>query len=136
MHEAYLRLVGSPQTQWRDRVHFFRLAARAMRQILVDHARARTAAKRGGLQRRITLEEAVDAGQMKADHLLALDGALDRLTDEHPRESEVVELKFFGGLNVAEISQLLEVSEKTVLRDWQFARLWLSRQLSDASQAA
>jgi RNA polymerase sigma factor (TIGR02999 family) len=130
VHEAYLRMVDSKKTDWRNRLHFYRVAARAMRQILIDHARAHNAAKRGGLQQKLSLEEAGELATKNAVELVALNSALENLTENHPRESEVVELKFFGGLDTKEISEVLQVSEKTVLRDWNFAKLWLCRKLS------
>jgi RNA polymerase sigma factor (TIGR02999 family) len=130
VHEAFLRMVDTRKTNWRSRLHFYRVAARAMRQILIDHARAHNAAKRGGLQQKLSLEEAGQLATKNAVELVALNSALENLTENHPRESEVVELKFFGGLNTREISEVLQVSEKTVLRDWNFAKLWLCRKLS------
>lgn len=130
VHEAYLRMVDTKKSNWRNRLHFYRVAARAMRQILIDHARAHNAAKRGGLHQKLSLEEAGALATRNAVELVALNSALENLTESHPRESEVVELKFFGGLNTKEISELLQVSEKTVLRDWNFAKLWLCRRLS------
>jgi RNA polymerase sigma factor (TIGR02999 family) len=129
VHEAYLRMVDAKDTNWRNRAHFYRVAARAMRQILIDHARAHHAAKRGGLLQKLSLEEAGELATKSAVELVALNGALENLTQSHPRESEVVELKFFGGLDTKEISMVLQVSEKTVLRDWNFAKLWLCRKL-------
>jgi RNA polymerase sigma-70 factor, ECF subfamily len=130
VHEAYLQLVDDKKVTWKDRAHFYGIAARLMRQILIQHARAHHAAKRGGSeQQKLSLEE---AGGLSADcavELLALDDALADLTKIYPRKSKVVELKFFGGMEAKQISQVLQVSEKTVLRDWNFARLWLSREL-------
>ena len=133
VHEAYLRMVDDAQTSWKDRVHFYGIAARVMRQILVDHARKHNAAKRGGLEQKLSLEEARDLPTNNAVDLVALDGALEDFAQTYPRKSEVVELKFFGGLDAKEISDVLQVSEKTVLRDWNFAKLWLCRALSDAA---
>ena len=130
VHEAYLRLMGSRQSvSWQNRTHFYGIAAKIMRQILVQHARTRTAAKRGGLAQRVSLEDAEIAVEDGAAGLVALDGALEDLARDFPRQSEVVVLKFFGGLEVREIAGVLQVSEKTVLRDWSFARLWLYREL-------
>jgi len=132
VHEAYLRMVDEKNVTWKDRAHFYGIAARLMRRILVDHARAHNAAKRGGLEQKLQLDEARDLPATGATDLVALDGALESLARTYPRKSEVVELKFFGGLEANEIAEVLQVSEKTVLRDWSFAKLWLCRELSAA----
>ena len=130
VHEAYLRLVDSRQNiSWQNRSHFYGIAARIMRRILVQHARARAAIKRGGLEQHVSLEDTEIAFEESAAGLVALDGALERLAQDYPRQSEVVVLKFFGGMEAREIAAMLQVSEKTVLRDWNFARLWLYREL-------
>ena len=130
VHEVYLQLVDDKKVSWKDRAHFYGIAARLMRQILMQHARARNAAKRGGAdQVRLSLEEAAEVSTDCAVELMALDDALEDLTKIYPRKSKVVELKFFGGMEAKQISEVLQVSEKTVLRDWNFARLWLSREL-------
>ena len=129
VHEAYLRLVDDAQVQWQGRAHFFGVAARAMRRILVDHARAHNAAKRGGGVEKIPLEA---AGDLLAAHdvdLVSLDGALEALAQTYPRQCEVVELRFFGGLEAREIAEVLQVSEKTIRRDWNFAKLFLLREM-------
>jgi RNA polymerase sigma factor (TIGR02999 family) len=131
VHEAYLKLADETRLTWKDRVHFYGIAARLMRRILVDHARAHNAAKRGGLEQKLTLDEARDLPTKNAIELVALDGALENFAHTYPRKSEVVELKFFGGLDTKEISEVLQVSEKTVLRDWNFAKLWLCRELNE-----
>jgi len=131
VHEAYLRMVDDGQASWKDRAHFYGVAARVMRRILVEHARAHNAAKRGGLQQKLELDEARALPSNQPVDLIALDGALESLAHAYPRKSEVVELKFFGGLEAKEISEVLQVSEKTVLRDWNFAKLWLCRALSE-----
>jgi RNA polymerase sigma factor (TIGR02999 family) len=130
VHEAYLRMVDDTQITWQNRAHFYGIAARLMRRILVDHARAHNAAKRGGLHEKLVLEETRDLPVKQAVDLVSLDGALQDLARSYPRKSEVVELKFFGGLQTREISEVLKISEKTVLRDWSFAKLWLCRQLN------
>jgi RNA polymerase sigma factor (TIGR02999 family) len=130
VHEAYLRLVDDRKVSWQNRAHFFGIAARLMRRILVDHARAHNAAKRGGLEEKLSLDEAREIAAGGAVEIVALDSALQSFAQTYPRKSEVVELKFFGGLDAREISQVLQVSEKTVLRDWNFAKLWLCRELS------
>jgi RNA polymerase sigma factor (TIGR02999 family) len=131
VHEVYLRLADQTRLTWKDRAHFYGIAARMMRRILVDHARLHNAAKRGGLQQKLTLEEARDLPAEGDVDLVELDGALETFAKDYPRKSEVVELKFFGGLDAREISEVLSVSEKTVLRDWNFAKLWLCRALSE-----
>ncbi len=133
VHEAYLRLIDADAVSWQNRAHFYGIAAKLMRRILVDHARARNASKRGGLVEKISLDEARDLPPVAANDLVALDGALQDLTKSYPRKGQVVELKFFGGLEAKEIAEVLQVSEKTVLRDWQFAKLWLCRELSGAA---
>jgi RNA polymerase sigma factor (TIGR02999 family) len=132
VHEAYLRMVDEKSVSWKNRAHFYGIAARLMRRILVDHARAHNAAKRGGLEQKFTLDEARDLPAPGATDLVALDGALESLAKTYPRKSEVVEMKFFGGLETNEIAEVLHVSEKTVLRDWSFAKLWLCRELETA----
>ena len=129
VHEAYLRLVDDTRVEWQGRAHFFSLAARAMRRILVDHARARNSAKRGGRVEKIPLEAAGDLLTASTVDLVQLDGALEILAQTYPRQSEVVEMRFFGGLEAREIAEVLQVSEKTILRDWNFAKLFLRREL-------
>ena len=133
VHEAYLRLVDDSRVNWQNRAHFYGIAAKLMRRILVDHARARNADKRGGLVPKVPLDEARDLPPAATNDLVALDGALEDLARTYPRKSEVVELKFFGGLEANEIAEVLQVSPKTVLRDWQFAKLWLCRELAGAA---
>ena len=132
VHEAYLRLVDDSRVNWQNRAHFYGIAAKLMRRILVDHARARNAEKRGGLVPKVPLDEARDLPPDATNDLVALDAALQDLARTYPRKSEVVELKFFGGLQAEEIAEVLQVSPKTVLRDWQFAKLWLCRELASA----
>ena len=130
--EAYLRLGSAQPDDWADRVHFFALAARAMRQLLVDHARRRVAAKRGGGQRPVTLDEQL-VGTDRPDELLRLDEALDALAAEDERKARVVELHYFGGLTQSEIAAALEIHANTVARDLRFAQAWLQRHLVAAS---
>ena len=130
VHEAYVKLVGHSRAEWKNRAHFCSVAAQLMRRILVKHAEAHNADKRGGQMRKIYLDETRELAQERTPDLLALDHALKSLAVSHPRESEIVELKFFGGLNAKEIGELLHISTKTVLRDWQFAKAWLNRELS------
>jgi RNA polymerase sigma factor (TIGR02999 family) len=130
VHEAYLRLADQTRLEWKDRAHFYAIAARVMRRILVDHARAHNAAKRGGLAQKLSLDEARQLPANTEVDLVELDDALQRFAKDYPRKSEVVELKFFGGLDAKDIAEVLQVSEKTILRDWNFAKLWLCRALS------
>jgi RNA polymerase sigma factor (TIGR02999 family) len=130
VHEAYLRLVDQTRVEYRDRRHFFALAARAMRRVLVDYARRYRAQKRGGDQRPVSLDEAsVPAGE-RADNVLALDDALSRLADVDARLSQIVECRFFGGLSEEETAEVVGVNARTVRRDWVKAKTWLSRELS------
>ena len=131
VHEAYLRLMAEKNATLQNRAHFYWIAARLMRRILVEHARAHNAARRGGLEKKLTLEEAQTALPATGEtDLVVLDSALQALAESYPRKSEVVELKFFGGLEAKEIAEVLHISEKTVLRDWRFAKLWLCRELN------
>lgn len=129
VHEAYLKLVDQRSVTWQNRAHFFAVAARAMRRILIDYARGRGAQKRGGGQIVVTFNDEQVAREAKSDELLALDEALLRLDVINNRQSRVVELKFFGGLGHKEIAEVLNVSIQTVQRDWRFARAWLTREL-------
>ncbi len=133
VHETYLRLVDQSQVSWTDRAHFRSLAARLMRRILVEHARAHNAEKRGGKLEKVYLDETRELGQERPPDLVELDEALKRFTIAYPREGEVVEMKFFGGLTAEEIADVLQVSAKTVLRDWNFAKLWLCRELTESA---
>jgi RNA polymerase sigma factor (TIGR02999 family) len=129
IHEAYLRLVGQEEKHWENRAHFFGVAAQAMRHILVDYARARKTVKRGGKLRTISLEEAAIVSEERAAELVALDEALAELARLSPRQSRVVELRYFGGLSVVETAEVLKVSPDTVTRDWNQAKAWLHRAL-------
>ncbi len=129
--EAYLRLAGAAPPEWNDRVHFFAVAARNMRQILVDHARRRSAGKRGGGERPFSLEDDVVAAG-RPDELVALDDALGELAQFDERKARTVELHYFGGLSQAEVAQVLEVHINTVARDLRVAEAWLHRRLRDA----
>ena len=137
VHEAYLRLVDQTRAQWRDRVHFFAVAARVMRRILVDHARSYRAARRGGAGRHAVSIDMLemDAGDLavgeRADVLVALDEALDRLAALDGRQARVVECRFFGGMTETETAEALGVTPRTVARDWVKARGWLYQALSD-----
>jgi len=129
IHEAYLKIAGGEQRNWQSRSHFFGVAAKAMRHILVDYARSKSNQKRGGWQERVTLAENMRATNQSSEDVVALDEALDRLSVLDDRKVRVVEMKFFGGLNVAEIADVLKVSPETVKRDWSFAQTWLLREL-------
>jgi RNA polymerase sigma factor (TIGR02999 family) len=134
VHEVYLRLARGQDVDWHDRVHFFALSAQLMRRILIDAARARTAAKRGGAAAKLNHSSAVDLDQIptiesSASSLCALDDALESLTRIDPRRAQVVELRFFGGLSVEETAEALQISPQTVMRDWRLARAWLAREL-------
>jgi RNA polymerase sigma factor (TIGR02999 family) len=135
IHEAYLRLVGPSPAAWESRGHFFAVAARVMRRILVDHARARRSLKRGGEGRPVTLdEELVVAGGPDRD-LVSLDDALQALATFDERKARVVEMRFFGGLSVEETAEVLKVSPQTVLRDWKLAKVWLLREMKRGEAA-
>jgi RNA polymerase sigma factor (TIGR02999 family) len=133
VHEAYLRLVQAPEVDWRDRAHFFAVAARVMRQVLVDHARTRDAAKRGGGAHKVAIEEVAEPRVSVDVDLLALDQALGRLTDLDPEQARVVELRYFGGLTIEETAEVMNVSPATVKRDWTLAKAWLRRELGGAA---
>lgn len=130
VHEAYLRLADVSQVSWQDRNHFLSMAARAMRRMLVDYARQRKAARRGGGARAVTLDDALQAADHQADTLLELDDALGRLGALSPRLAQVVELRFFGGLTEDEAAGVLAVTPRTVRRDWVKARGWLHGELA------
>jgi RNA polymerase sigma factor (TIGR02999 family) len=130
VNEAYLRLIELDRMQWQDRVHFFAMAARTMRRILVDHARARDNEKRGGDVPKVSLELAMEVSREPQRHIVELDDALARLETIHPRKAQVVELRFFSGLSLEETAAALHVSVDTIKRDWRFAKLWLLRDLA------
>ncbi len=132
VHEAWLRLVTVKDTRWQDRAHFFALCAQLMRRILVDHARARLAARRGGGTQRVPLEEGLLIGEERSRWMVALDDAIQDLSELDPRQGRVVELRFFGGLSAAETAEVLKVTPEAVKRDWRSAKAWLMRELSGA----
>ncbi len=134
VNEAYLRLRDCSALSWQDRAHFYAIAARAMRHVLIDHARARLASKRGGGQARVSLHESMDGGADWDADVLALDEALNRLAELDERKARVVELRFLGGLSVDEVAHVLEVSRSTVEANWRYARAWLSRALSEKDE--
>jgi RNA polymerase sigma factor (TIGR02999 family) len=129
LNEAYLRLVDNPTPGWQDRTHFVAAAARLMRRIMVDHARERRSLKRGGGALKVTLDEAALVSEARSDELLALDEALQGLAAQDPRKSQIVELRYFGGLTVEETAEFLELSPRTVEREWTMAKAWLFRAL-------
>jgi RNA polymerase sigma-70 factor, ECF subfamily len=132
VNEVYLRLVDVDRIQLEGRAHFFALAARMMRRLLVDSARARGSEKRGGRLHRMPLEDAAEVSVDTRVDFEALDEALEKLQSVHPRKVRVVELRFFGGFAIDQVAEMLQVSADTVKRDWRFAKLWLLRELSDA----
>jgi RNA polymerase sigma factor (TIGR02999 family) len=135
VNEAYLRLVDAAHLDWHDRVHFFAVSAQIMRRILVDAARARASAKRGGQAKRVThsgtlnLDELPDVSSGRDRELVAIDDALNTLAEMDPRKARVIELRFFGGLSVEETAAVLKLSSQSVMRDWKLAKAWLTREL-------
>jgi RNA polymerase sigma-70 factor, ECF subfamily len=130
VHEAYLRLVGQERIEWQGRSHFFAVAATSMRRILVDRARRKLAEKHGGGGEKIQLEEALVCSPQKSKDIVALDDALKRLEALSPRQARVVELRFFGGLEMEDIAKLEGVSLRTVKQDWSLARTWLHHEIA------
>jgi RNA polymerase sigma-70 factor, ECF subfamily len=130
LDEAYLLLADPSKPLWQNRTHFFAAAAQLMRRIMVDHARERQALKRGGDALKVTLDEAVLVTITRSEELLALDEALERLSAQDPRKSQIVELRYFGGLKVEEAAEFLKLSRRTVEREWNMAKAWLYRALS------
>jgi RNA polymerase sigma factor (TIGR02999 family) len=137
VHEAYMRLVGPEQTPWENRAHFFGAAAQAIRRILIDHARSKLRIKRGSGAKPIPLEDSLALSMEAPESLIDLDRALARLAEISPHKAKVVELRFFAGLTVEQTALAMQVSPSTVARDWQFARVWLHRELErEASEGA
>jgi RNA polymerase sigma factor (TIGR02999 family) len=130
VHEAYLRLIDQTRVDWQGRTHFFAVGAQAIRRILVDHARQRQRQKRGGAAGRVALDESVALAPQRSEEILALDEAMQKLAELDPRQAEVVEMRFFGGMNVEEVAGVLGVSKRTVEGDWTMARAWLMRELT------
>ncbi|MEZ5426256.1 MAG: sigma-70 family RNA polymerase sigma factor [Pyrinomonadaceae bacterium] len=130
IHEAYLKLVNKDEQEWKNRTHFFSVASKAMRHILIDHARSRQTGKRGATQV-VSLEEGNVISPERADEIVALDEALSNLGDLDERKMRVVEMRYFGGLTVEETADVLNVSTITVIRDWNFSKMWLLRELSN-----
>lgn len=131
IHEAYLKLADQQEKNWQNRAHFFAVAAQAMRHILVDHARSYKTEKRGGETEIISLEDAAIVSAERAAEVVALDEALQNLSDLDERKARVVELRYFGGLSLEETAEVLKISPNTVKRDWNFAKMWLLRELSN-----
>jgi RNA polymerase sigma factor (TIGR02999 family) len=134
IHETYLRLVNIRQIKWQNRAHFFAMCARLMRRILIDFARSRSSKRRGGAMPQVELDETMVVSFQAGEDLLALDDALNRLAQVDARKSRVVELRFFGGLDVKETAEVMKVSVDTVIRDWKFAKVWLLRDLRGDSR--
>ena len=130
VHEAYLKLIDVTSVDWQHRAHFFAVSGKIMRHILLDGARKRVASKRGGGAVALNLDETIDVGSWRAREMIQLDDALTALQQIDPRKAEVIELRFFAGLSVAETAEVLRISEDTVLRDWRLARAWLSNELT------
>jgi RNA polymerase sigma factor (TIGR02999 family) len=133
INEAYLRLIDDHEVRWESRTHFFGIAARLMRRILVDDARRRHVLKRGGTHIHVSLEAAFNASEEQAANLVALDDALKSLEIKDKRQSQIVELRFFGGLSIEETAEVLKVSPGTVMRDWTFARAWLRSEMTNTA---
>ena len=130
VNEAYLRLIEVNQVRWQNRAHFFAISAQLMRQILVDYARKRRSRKRGGDVRQVFLDEEMIVSEERAANVVALDDALKSLAEIDPRKSQIVELRFFGGLSIEETAEVLAVSPGTVMRDWTLAKAWLRREIT------
>lgn len=131
VHEAYLKLIDTSEINWQDRAHFFAVAAQTMRNILVDHARASSADKRGGSVQKIALDEAVGFSERQDVDLIDLDEALQKLSEQDELQSRIVELRFFGGLTIEETAEVVKLSPATVKREWAMARAWLFRRMKD-----
>jgi len=136
VHEAYLRLIDIKRVSWQDQSHFFAMAARVMRRVLVDHARAKHYQKRGAGAHKVSLDEVEIIGAEPAVDILALDEALEALGQQDSRKGQVVEMRFFGGLTIEETATALDVSVDTVMRDWRLAKAWLHRALVHGVKSA
>lgn len=134
VHEAYLKLIDQRRAKWKDRTHFFAVAATAMRRILVNHAKAKKRSKRGGDQEKISLDVAAAIYEERALDLVALDEALEQLAAMDQQQSRIVELRFFGGLTVDEVAEVLGISARTVHREWTTARAWLRGQITQGNE--
>ena len=135
VHEAYLELVGQAGAEWKNRAHFFAVAAQLMRRILVDYARRRNTAKRDGARRRVELTDTIAISDDRLEEILSIDEALSRLEQWDPRQCRVVELRFFGGLSEDEVADVLGIASRTVKRDWKLARAWLHGELNSQSKS-
>ena len=133
VNEAYLRLIDEPHVHWRNRSHFFALSAKLMRRILVDFARSRRSQKRGGTERPVSFEESAIVSPQRSADILALDEAMKKLAAVDPRKSQIVELRFFGGLTVEETAEVLKIAHSTVYHDYDLAKLWLLREIGGAN---
>lgn len=131
VHELYLKLINQSDIEWQDRVHFFRIASRCMRQVLVDYARKKTADKRGGKKRAITFDEDHVILEEHAENLVEINSLIEKLAQVDERRSKVVEMRFFGGMSIPEISEVLNVTPRTIDRDWAKAKLWMHNELSN-----
>ena len=129
VHEAYMRLVGAENLRWQNRAHFFAVSARLMRRILIDIARTKYNLKHGGERLQVTMSETLAISKGPSADLLNLDEALNRLTALHPRQAQIIEMRYFGGLKEEEIAEVLKVSLRTIQQDWRLGRLWLLREL-------
>lgn len=134
INEAYIRLVDQKDVQWQNRAHFFGVAAQLMRRILVDYARNRNAAKRDGQKHKLSLDDVINLSEEQDRNLVALDEALERLAKIHPQRSQVVELRFFGGLTIEETAKVLNISIDSVKAEWRLAKAWLYREISNLSE--
>jgi RNA polymerase sigma factor (TIGR02999 family) len=130
VNEAYLRLVDQTNPHWQNRAHFFAISAQLMRQILVDYSRKRRSRKRGGDVHQVSLDEEMIVSEERSAHVVALDDALKCLAEIDPRKSQIVELRFFGGLSIEETAEILQISPGTVMRDWTLAKAWLRREIT------
>ncbi len=134
INETYMQLINQKQVHWKNRAHFFGIAAQLMRRILLNYLRDQRRDKRGGTYFRVSISEATGVSNARADELIALDDALEELAQFDERKSKIVELKFFGGLNVDEIAEVLKISPATVIRDWTLAKAWLAREIRNDDQ--
>jgi RNA polymerase sigma factor (TIGR02999 family) len=135
VHEAFLKLIDQTRVDWQDRSHFFAVGAQAMRRILVNHAKSHGRVKRGGGKRKLSLDEALTVSLDDDEEILALDEALEKLASVDERQARIVELRFFGGLNIEETAAVLGVSKRTIEREWTACRAWLRRELSDQEES-
>jgi RNA polymerase sigma-70 factor, ECF subfamily len=134
VHEAFLKLIDQTRVDWQDRSHFFAVGAQAMRRILVNHAKSRARVKRGGGRRKLPIDEALTVSLENDEEILALDEALEKLAALDERQAKIVELRFFGGLNVEETAAVFGVSTRTIEREWAACRAWLRRELADRAE--